>query len=1177
MSRGGDDEGFRNGLACQNCRQRKRRCDRQLPRCGLCARRGVECVISTAKNEGQEGMIESLERELARLEARLPQTRAPDELRGIPESTSKAHDREGPDAIPSSLVRQPSPETVDLNVLKEVETVSLYRGELYGLEEMTHRALRLDNSDPRGFFNNSEARKSLISSSSRSHDSAQGAAEPPLDRETTRRYADNFFSHVHPTFPILEELEARGAIQLMLEGRRIGPEERIMAYLVLAIGAILPSQSSVLDTVNSAKYFLSAAEVQCSYDESPKTARILILFTLYSLFDSTTGSSWHLIDLVMQVCIVLGLHQLQVRAGERGEEEGARIFQAAYMLDFMISTALGLPMSTRNSDITMKPEALVPAGSPAHAPHIPDALTILTPECLYRWAHELCEGPHHNAAHFLRAYGAHILHDTGTSDDQVRRSVPSILGWHLAVQSLRRMAPGEASRASRNGQLVDHWQAIPKTMPALLMMPWIAGYTAFQTILLRMVMCGVVPDGKPQLLQSLSYSNLILSAVSSKFQGLKPHAEFGSIIHRGLMRDSSRLKADVGFLEGSDLYDLCRQALHRQGIPQYERGYVADLKARISRLRGLVNDSGLEPSSGSSSSSEGPPGQEALSKRPKFSDGSIFSLGHLVAAVLSMQLRNGSGFRIGPLTQPQVPDRDIIPPGDQELPPLSLACELADTYLEVGFHRVSPFVRRRQVFEQIERLYDPRSCQADRSSLERQNDMFQLFMILAVGAPFSKRRLQDMAPIRFYASAMRYADVLSETSGDVQIQNTLFLLTFAQQHATGIGSKWKLARQAMRTCLQLGYHKASTRPIDPVAEQMRRRLFWCCYVQERYAARGLGRPMVVAESDITIPFPDHVNLDDDRSGLVPDPLNRSDVSVLNRQAQLRRISAKVRDELYTRRGAGGRVGFLERVEVAQRLSAELEQWRALHAECSTTPYSKCIFETREYMDVNYFRERMFIYSALVVPADAELHAFRPDVKYLRLCLEAAVQIVVLYQLMLQRGIQTTLWTWVQDALRSGFMILYCGIHISNIFSDYHKVNSPTAPNVPEPAMIIQALDDCRKMLKDISHKWAAVNPHWAAFDRLSGQVKKLIESLSRPDTAADQPAPAVESSSSSIEMGGAMQLDDQGLGASGLWDIPMDMAYWDDLMDGDVDMNEVFGFDFNVFAQSAVWNASNDG
>ncbi|KAK5987468.1 Pyrimidine pathway regulatory 1-like protein [Cladobotryum mycophilum] len=588
----------------------------------------------------------------------------------------------------------------------------------------------------------------------------------------------------------------------------------------------------------------------------------------------------------------------------------------------------------------------------------------------------------------------------------------------------------------------------------------------------------------------------------------------------------------------------------------------ADLKARAARLKAMMNESSTNPPDSRPTAPANTEGQDAsrnvivskvslpsLTRNPKFSDGSIFSLGHLVAAALSMQFRNGSGFRIGPPTQPQAGNIDIVPDGDQDLPPL----------LEVGFHRVSPFIRRRQVYEQIERLYDHRSTTS--SSLERRNDMFQLFMILAIGAPFAKRKRPEMAPIRYYASAMRYADVLSETTGDIQIQNTLFLLVFAHQHAIGIGSRWKLARQAMRICLQLGYHKASTRPLDPIAEQMRRRLFWCCYVQERYAARGLGRPMVIAESDITIEFPDHINLDDERNGLVPDPFNRSEVSVLNRQAQLRRISTKVRAELYTRRDLA-QVEFQTRAEIANRLSAELEQWRVLHAECSITPYSKCIFETREYMDVNYYRERMFIYSALVVPTGSELHAFRPDVHYLRLCLEPAVQIIFLYQVMLQKGIQTTLWTLVQDILRSGFMTLYCGIHISNILSDCEKIGSPTAPNLPEPSVLIKALDDCRQMLRDISLKWTAVSPHWVAFDRLAGEVKQLIEGSSKSNTPVNQ-----------IGEGTTSMVMNHQMNSSGLWDIPMDMAYWDDLLDGDINMNEVFGFDFNVFAQPTVpWN-----
>lgn len=34
------------GSACEECRRRKLRCDRQQPRCGVCAETGVECHIT---------------------------------------------------------------------------------------------------------------------------------------------------------------------------------------------------------------------------------------------------------------------------------------------------------------------------------------------------------------------------------------------------------------------------------------------------------------------------------------------------------------------------------------------------------------------------------------------------------------------------------------------------------------------------------------------------------------------------------------------------------------------------------------------------------------------------------------------------------------------------------------------------------------------------------------------------------------------------------------------------------------------------------------------------------------------------------------------------------------------------------------------------------------------------
>lgn len=136
------------------------------------------------------------------------------------------------------------------------------------------------------------------------------------------------------------------------------------------------------------------------------------------------------------------------------------------------------------------------------------------------------------------------------------------------------------------------------------------------------------------------------------------------------------------------------------------------------------------------------------------------------------------------------------------------------------------------------------------------------------------------------------------------------------------------------------------------------------------------------------------------------------------------------------------------------------------------------------------------------------------------------------------------------------MILYCGIHTSHILSsqDEATASSIATNQIPEPGSIIKALDDCRQMLKDISIKWTGLTPHWVAFDQLSCEVRKLIENSSSPGAMLGRPGEG----DNDLSVNQAMN--------QGLWDVPMDMSYWDDLLDGDVNMNEVFGFDMNTFA-----------
>lgn len=277
--------------------------------------------------------IHSLEKEIASLEAqlsRLQTTVIESRLPAVSQPKNNPINMPCETSISPVTSRGQSLDNVDLDVLKEVETVSLYRGELYCLHKMARRALRLQNCDPRGMLNLAQ-KKSLLASSSRPPDS-----NAPLDYDLAISYANKYFSYIHPTFPIVSEDVIRNTLHKIATGGQSDLRDRTISYLVISIGAILPIESfAAFDTYNSADYFLRSLDILYTYDESATTVQILLLFTICSLFDPSTGNSWHLIDLATQACIDMGYHQLQPETETaRGSlVKGLTLFQTAYALD----------------------------------------------------------------------------------------------------------------------------------------------------------------------------------------------------------------------------------------------------------------------------------------------------------------------------------------------------------------------------------------------------------------------------------------------------------------------------------------------------------------------------------------------------------------------------------------------------------------------------------------------------------------------------------------------------------------------------------------------------------------------------------------------------------------------------------------------------------------------------
>ncbi|KAK5420094.1 hypothetical protein LTR06_001564 [Exophiala xenobiotica] len=241
---------------------------------------------------------------------------------------------------------------VDLGVLGELNAATIYDRETYHLGRMIIRALSMnDDQTP----NVPSSRPSLLSATFL-QDAELQPRRVPLGLLSL--YLDNYFRHVHPTFPMLSENTVRQCLRTLCSVSNLASAaaDRVVLYLVLALGSLLSDEESSYDSCYSARFFHSALQEKLTYRETIDTVHILILFTLYSLFDTNAGSSWHLVDLAMRTSIILGLHHSGSSSSDAVASSDADptndvTFWSLYLLDRWISLALAQPVTLPNFEI----------------------------------------------------------------------------------------------------------------------------------------------------------------------------------------------------------------------------------------------------------------------------------------------------------------------------------------------------------------------------------------------------------------------------------------------------------------------------------------------------------------------------------------------------------------------------------------------------------------------------------------------------------------------------------------------------------------------------------------------------------------------------------------------------------------------------------------------------------
>lgn len=222
----------------------------------------------------------------------------------------------------------------------------------------------------------------------------------------------------------------------------------------------------------------------------------------------------------------------------------------------------------------------------------------------------------------------------------------------------------------------------------------------------------------------------------------------------------------------------------------------------------------------------------------------------------------------------------------------------------------------------------------------------------------------------------------------------------------------------------------------------------------------------------------------------------SETSIQRRHIQLRRITTKIRTDLYRRRPSSS--NDMDGLEArTAKVLGELDDWRLAIPGLGVC---RSVYETDQWRDLNYYRERLKCVRALIQPdriaqvTGSQLESHLDD------CLKASMGITRCYQELRASDRLVMNWSCVHDIMSAGFSVLYCGL------TWYDSVRSRQQWEQQScPALIEEAIRACVDMLAYISEEWRVVGKHLGVFRTLASRVLGLL-GQQQPQHAFHQPS-----------------------------------------------------------------------
>ena len=378
-------------------------------------------------------------------------------------------------------------------------------------------------------------------------------------------------------------------------------------------------------------------------------------------------------------------------------------------------------------------------------------------------------------------------------------------------------------------------------------------------------------------------------------------------------------------------------------------------------------------------------------------------------------------------------------------------------------------------------------------------DLFRLFMLFAIsGVTRYRAGLSKEHPFGYYLAALAHIGSVPLVGSPDAIQNSLLIGRFGMYHHVGT-SLWTISHFCMRQCIELGYHAPPQSIVTAIEEQKQRRIFWECYILDRYSSGILGRPFAIADEDISVELP--ILADDevlkaanitslsDVSNVAPS--QPTEVSVFVFCIRLRQISSNIHNEFNSGRRQSSRsahstpmpftsAGYVQ-MKVHDFL-AQLDSWRQ-NAPVFADPIS--LYERPEWYDFMLEKDKLTLFRG-AMHAAPKLSNNSPPADLLALSLRSAIKVITLYSEMLEKKYITWTRSYFQAIFAAGLSVLFC-LGLDKSAGDQEDLCPSTVPSSP-----VATLHMCSQVLHTFEKEMPDVRSFAVVFDELKElSIRKL--------------------------------------------------------------------------------------